>query len=346
MTLIYFILVLGITVFIHELGHFIFAKRAGVHIYEFAIGMGPRIFKWKRKNDDTIYDIRLFPIGGFVSMAGEDTYDDKNIPKEKHLIFRPWKDRFLTIIAGIVFNFLLAIVLLFIVGLVNGCPNTKPVISSIESGYPIEEYDVEVGDQIIKYNSHKIGNVDKLVLLVSINKGDETTFVVKKDDGSTKEFKIKPTLVEENDTKTYKFGFVVDSSREYGIIPAIKYAFTKTASLIEQMVLIISFLITGTVSLNNLSGPVGIYGIVGETAKSGLLNLVYLTAYLCINVGFVNLIPFPAFDGGRALFLIIEKIRKKPINSKIENTIHTIGFYLLMLLMILVTYNDIIRLIK
>ena len=106
MTILYFILVLGVTVLIHELGHFIFAKRAGVYIYEFSIGMGPQIFKWKRKNDETIYSIRLFPIGGFVSMAGEDLEVDKKIPKDRQLCNKSWCDRFLVLFAGIAFNFL------------------------------------------------------------------------------------------------------------------------------------------------------------------------------------------------------------------------------------------------
>src|SRR5574344_2863542 len=125
MTIIYFILVLGVTVLIHELGHFIFAKRAGVHIYEFAIGMGPQIFKFNRKNDETIYSIRLFPIGGFVSMAGEDLEVDSKIPKDKQLCNKSWTQRFLVLFAGIAFNFLLAIIILFTIGMINGVPKNQ-----------------------------------------------------------------------------------------------------------------------------------------------------------------------------------------------------------------------------
>ncbi|MDD2519081.1 MAG: site-2 protease family protein, partial [Bacilli bacterium] len=118
MTIIYFVLVLGITVFIHELGHFIFAKKAGIYIYEFSIGMGPRLFKFERANDETVYSIRLFPIGGYVSMSGEEVEVAENVPVEKRFQSKTWIQRFLTIVAGVTFNFLLAIVLLFIVGLV------------------------------------------------------------------------------------------------------------------------------------------------------------------------------------------------------------------------------------
>src|SRR5574344_1935145 len=125
MTLIYFIIILGITVLIHEFGHFIFDKKAGVYVYEFSIGMGPQIFKFKRKNDDTIYSIRLLPIGGFVSMAGEDLEVDTKIPKDKQLCNKSWTQRFLVLFAGIAFNFLLAIIILFTIGMINGVPKNQ-----------------------------------------------------------------------------------------------------------------------------------------------------------------------------------------------------------------------------
>jgi regulator of sigma E protease len=345
MTLIYFILVLGITIFIHELGHFIFAKKAGVYVYEFSLGMGPIIFKKKRKNDDTNYCIRLFPIGGFVAMAGEDTQDEKVKP-ELQLINKPWKDRFLTIIAGVLFNFLLAIVLLFIVGLLTGVPKNDTTISKIETGYPLEATNMQVGDKIIKINDKNVSSSDKMTLLLSLNKGEETTFTVKHENGEIENITVTPAKVEIEEETTYRFGLEISGERTHNLIDLLLYPFKKTFSLVEQMALIIKYLILGKLSINNLSGPIGIYTIVGETSKAGLASMLYLIAYLCINVGFINFIPLPAFDGGRAFFLIIEKIRGKKINSNIENIIHTIGFYLLMLLMILITYNDILRFIR
>lgn len=346
MTLIYFILILGITVFIHELGHFIFAKKAGVYIYEFSIGMGPIIFKKKIKNDDTLYCIRLFPIGGFVSIAGEDDYTDKKIPKDKQLLFKPWKNRFLTMIAGVTFNFLLAIVLLFIVGIFTGAPKYESKVARIDPAYPLESTNMRPGDTIIKFNNSNIHTTDKLILLLTLNNNEEATFTVRHEDNSVETIKTKPIKVEENDTTSYRFGLELDNSKTNDIISLIEYPFKKTYSLMEQMVLILKNLIIGKLGFDNLSGPIGIYTVVGETAKSGFINIIYLIAYLCINVGFINLIPFPAFDGGRALFLIIEKIRGKSINPKTENIIHTIGFYFLMALMVLITYNDIIKLIR
>ena len=135
MTLLYFFIVLGITVFIHELGHFIFAKRAGIHVYEFAIGMGARIFKFNRPNDETTYSLRLFPIGGFVSMSGEEVTEDESIPVEKRMQSKTWFERFLVMVAGVTFNFILAIVLLFIIALITSAPNNKPYINGVDENY-------------------------------------------------------------------------------------------------------------------------------------------------------------------------------------------------------------------
>lgn len=344
MTLLYFVLVLGITVLIHELGHFIFAKKAGVYVYEFSIGMGPKLFSFKRKNDETVYSIRLFPIGGFVSMAGEDMEDDnKDIPKEKQLVSKKWHQRFLTIAAGVLFNFILAIILLFIVGLCSGVPKNKIYVDSLEPEYPAYEV-LKPGEQIIKLNNKKVNNIDNLSLQLQIHASEEVEFTIVDKEGKERTESIKPKKVEADGKETYVYGFTLTTEKEYGILPSISYAFMKTFDLIKQMGLIIFYLITGKLSLDNLAGPVGIYNIVGESAKAGILSLMYLTAYLCINVGFMNFIPLPAFDGGRLLFLIIEKIKGSRINPKIENTIHSVGFILLMILMIFITYNDILRL--
>ena len=343
MTLIYFLLVLGITILIHELGHFIFAKKAGVHVYEFSIGMGPKIFTHKRKNDETEYTIRLFPIGGFVSMAGEDMEDEnKSIPKEKQLVSKKWHERFMTIAAGVIFNFILALILLFIVGISTGAPINKATIESIEPDYPAYNI-LEVGDTIIKINDKKVNNLDILVLELQIQNGKEVTFTVINNEGEEEIKKVTPKAIIDEDVTTYVYGFTLKNEVKKGIIPAIKYAFTKTFSLMQQMALIIFYLITGKLSISSLSGPIGIYTIVGQSAEAGLISLIYLTAYLCINVGFINFIPLPAFDGGRLLFLVIEKIKGSRVKPEIENTIHSIGFILLMILMIVITFNDIIR---
>lgn len=347
MTLIYFILVLGVTVLIHELGHFIFAKKAGVHVYEFSIGMGPCLFKWHRKNDETLYAVRLLPIGGYVQMAGEDMEtDDTKIPEDRQMCNKKWHQRFLIIIAGILFNFILAIILLFVVGLINGVPSSKPIIGSVEKDYPAYKTNLMEGDVITKINNKKISNTDRLILELQIRSGENINLEVKHENGEIEKIKVEPLLVETDEGSGYKYGFSLASEFDHGLLVALRYGFTKTFSLLEQMVFIIFYLIIGKLSLNSLAGPIGIFNIVGTAASAGFINIVYLIGYISVNVGFINLLPIPAFDGGRLLFLIIEKIKGKPVNPKVENTIHTIGFMLLMLLMVLISYNDIMRLFK
>ena len=418
MTIIYFILILGITVFIHELGHFMFAKKYGVYVYEFSIGMGPKLFKFNRKNDETDYCIRLFPIGGFVQMAGEEVEVDETIPEEKRLQSKTAFQRFMIMVAGVMMNFILAFVLLFLLGLFNRVSvNNVYVNSSIINN-------LNDNDKIVAVNGRFVNNYDKLALEMTIaadkdftmtvkdqngNKKDVTvtpvaigksnlpyqknygfevndvivtnssingvsegdtvigvngvnvatylemvnelaksedslTLTLKDKQGLTKESKVTVTENKDDQLLGYSYGFYIAGEEAKGFFGAIKYAFLKFISTIEQMVFTVFYLITGDISLSMLSGPVGIFNVVGQSAKAGFSSVVSLLCLICINVGFINFLPLPAMDGGHILFIIVEKIKGSKVNPKIENMIHNIGFILLMLLMILVTYNDILRL--
>lgn len=343
MTLIYMILMLGIIVFIHEFGHFIFAKKAGIYVYEFSIGMGPRIIKFNRKNDETEYSIRLFPIGGYVQMAGEGLEEDEKIPEDKKMQSKTWMQRFLTVIAGIMFNFILAITLLFVVGLINGAPTNKPYITQVEEG--INSNLIKENDKILEVNGKKVIFTDTMLLRIHVSNGKPLKLKVESD-GNIKEVTLNPIEVNEDGKTTYKYGIGIGSNVEKGILPALRYAFTKFASLIAQMAMVIGYLFTGKLGISSLSGPVGIFGVVGESAKAGFIELIYLTAFISLNVGFMNVLPIPALDGGRILFLIIEKIKGSKVDIKVENTIHAIGFALLMILMVVVTLKDILGIIK
>ncbi|MBR2833154.1 MAG: RIP metalloprotease RseP [Bacilli bacterium] len=345
MTLLYFIIILGVIIAIHEFGHFIFAKKSGIYVYEFSIGMGPVILRKNRPGDETDYCLRLFPIGGFVQMAGEEIEDDKSVPKDKKFISKTFGQKFMTVIAGIMMNFILAIVLLFIVGLINGAPQNKAIVGQLDKSYPAYKAGLQEGDQILKVNGKSANTTDKLTLQLQVHKGKPITFEVKRND-NIKKITVKPIKEEEKGTTVYKYGFKIDDEIEHGFFAALKYSITKTISLVHQMIFIIFYLCTGALSLGALSGPVGIYNVVGDAANTGIVPLIYLTAYISINVGFINFLPLPAFDGGRILFLIIEKIKGKPVNPRLENTIHSIGLFLLLALMVLVTYNDIIKIIK
>lgn len=340
MTFIYFILVLGITIFIHEFGHFIFAKRAGIYVYEFSLGMGPQIFKWHRQNDETTYSIRLFPIGGFVQMAGEEVELDKNIPADKRFQAKSWLNKMLTVSAGILFNFLLAIFIFFIVGLINGAQTLKPIIYEIDPDYPLITSNLKAGDTILKVDGKKVYTVDHFLLEFQIKAGKDINLTVRHLDDKIEDVLITPKKVDDS----YVYGFSLDSKINHNFFRTIGYAIKKFLSLLIQMFFTILYLFTGKLSIKNLAGPVGIFSIVGQTAKAGLLNLIYLIGYLSINVGVINLLPIPAFDGGRLFFLIIEKIKGSPVNPKFENTVHAIGMLFLLLLMAIITYQDIIRL--
>ena len=339
-TLIAFIFILGVTVTIHEFGHFLFAKKAGIYVYEFSIGMGPRLFKFNRKNDETDYSIRLLPIGGYVQMAGEDIEVDKNIPKDKQLQSKTWLQRFLTMVAGVMFNFLLAIVVLFIVALINGVTldATKISKSNIKG--------LKVGDKIVSVNGKFVNNYDKLALELSVAGNNKFTMKVKHKDNTYDTVTVKPKAVytKKHKLKGYTYGFEIKGKHEHSILSSIKYAFTKFFSIMEQMFFTVWYLITGKISLKLLSGPVGIFSIVGTAAKTGFVSVLSLLALISVNVGFINLLPIPAFDGGHILFLIIEKIKGSKVNPKVENTIHTVFFVLLMALMLYITFNDILRL--
>ncbi len=346
MTIIYFILILGIIVFIHELGHFIFAKKAGIYCYEFSVGMGPKLISKKFKSE-TEYCLRLIPIGGFVSMAGESVEEDKKIPKNKRLQSKTWLQRFLTIFAGPLFNFILAFVLLLIVGLAFGAPSTKPVIGMLEEGSAAEKAGLEAGDRVLSINGKKVSTWDEIIMKLQLtNNGNPVDFEIKRENGTTKNIEVKPEKVIQDDVVSYHFGVGMDQTISHGFIPSLSYASSKLYSLTKSMFTVLGGLFTGKIGVGNISGPVGIYSIVGDSAKAGLSNLIYLMAYLSINIGFINLIPFPAFDGGRILFLIIEKIKGSPVSPKVENMFHYVGFFILIGLMILVTFNDILRLFR
>lgn len=346
MTLIYFILILGLTVFIHELGHFVFAKKNGVYCYEFSLGMGPKLFSFRRKNDETKYTLRLLPIGGYVQMAGEEIEEDKDLPKEKQMQSKTVWQRFTIVVAGAVNNFILGIILLFLMGLFYGTPETKPYIDNVDSKYNAYKVNIREGDIIKKMNGKKVSTIDDVMLEFQlIESGSSVKFELVDKNGKEKSVTVKPTKEKNEDgTESYIYGLGFSTDTNKGFVSSIKYAFSKFGSIYRSMIRVITNLFTGNLGINSLSGPVGIYNVVGEQSKQGFQNIIYLAAYISINVGFVNLIPFPAFDGGRALFLIIEKIRKKPIEQKTENIIHSVGFGLLMLLIIVITINDIIRL--
>lgn len=346
LTIILFVLILGVIVLVHEGGHFLFAKLTGVHVYEFSIGMGPVIFK-KIAKDKTQYSIRAIPIGGFVSLAGEEIdEEERKKTAGSNLQDKTVFQRFLVMFMGVGFNFVFAFLLLFMTGLIFGAPSTEPVLNNVTEGYPAAMAGLEKNDKVLRINDHKISYLEDISLYLAIEDlSKDVSFEVEKPSGEIVKYNIRPEKVKDDKGETkYAVGIAIKAEVNKGLIPSIKYAFNEECAIFKQMFVVLGNLFTGGVSINQLSGPVGIYSIVGQMSAQGVSALLYLTALLSINVGVINLLPFPAFDGGRILFLIIEKIKGSPVNAKVENTIHSIGFIFLMLLMIYITFNDILKL--
>lgn len=344
LSILLLILILSIIIVVHEFGHFIWAKKFGVHIYEFSIGMGPVIFTHKGK-DKIDYNLRAFPIGGFVAMAGEVYEDDKKIKKEKLMCNKPWLQRLIILVAGVVNNFILAIIMLFISALIWGASYSTSKIAEVVDNSAMQQAGIVEGDEILAVNSKKATNWEKTQILLYYKTTDNKyDFKIKHQDGSIENIKVIPTISKNEDGQEIKsFGFRVDTVTEKGFINSIKYSFKKFASVVETMALTIGGLFTGKLSLSSLSGPVGMYEVVNQGVGYGISYMIYILAFLSINVGFLNILPFPAFDGGRILFMIIEKIKGSPVSPDIENKFHTVGFILLMILMVYITIQDIIR---
>ena len=343
--LILLIFILGLIILVHEFGHFITAKKAGVHIYEFSIGMGPLIKTHKGK-DGINYNIRALPIGGFVSMAGEVYEDDdtKTIKKEDFMCNKKWWQRVIILAAGVFNNFLLAIIVLFFMALIWGANSLEPRVGTVLEDSAAEAGGLQVGDLILSINDHKVSTWDQTQIVLYLkNDSNVYQFEVLRD-GETVSLELEPDVTENDAGEEQKtFGFGIEQSVEKGFLASVKYAFERFFSLISTMWITVVNLFTGQISLSSLSGPVGIYHVVGESLSMGLQQIVYLIAFLSINVGLINILPIPAFDGGRILFLIIEKIKGSPINAKFENACHMVFFFLIILLMIYITVFDIIR---
>lgn len=365
------LLMLTVLIFVHEFGHFIIAKKCGVHVYEFALGMGPKVLGFKRKNDPTAYTLRAFPIGGYCQMAGEEGEDDDSLAKDKFMCNKSKLQRTLILIAGVTMNFITALVLLFFISFVWGSTEQSSIIGVVEENSPAYEVGIVAGDKIIECNGYSVGTWDKLSLITTLkNDKNYYEYVIEHKDGkretikiypaeyvqtekeniriteeNTKEEILKENNIKEEDAVIVKLvGIGAPTEVKKGFVNAIKYAFTKLWSVITMMVMIIWSLITGRLGLDALSGPVGMYSVVGTVAQYGLANIIYLMAYLSINLGVMNILPFPAFDGGRVVFVLIEAITRKKVDAKVEGWFHTIGFILILILMLYITFQDILRL--
>lgn len=337
MNVILAILVFGFIIFIHELGHFYFAKKAGVTIHEFSIGMGPKIFG-KEKNG-TAYTIRLLPIGGFVAMEGED--EDSNDPNafgEKTLL-----QRLSSILAGPFANIILCVILLIPVYFITGTPSTT--VSNVLPNSPAHKVGLKVDDKILSINNKNISSFDQLTATVQSNKNKEMSLEVLR--GVEKRtFKITPAL----NQGSYQIGVapkLLKSASNIGnvVVQSVKTTYKVGVSMLQFLWKLVTGQLGGKI-LNSVAGPVGVIKLVSTQAENGLINLVYFAAIISLNIGIFNLLPIPALDGWRVLILIIEGIRGgKKIPAKIEGYINGIGLVVLLSFMVFITYKDILKLL-
>ncbi len=334
-TLIASIIVFGIIIFVHEYGHYIAARRSGIKVLELALGFGPRLLGWSK--DGTDYSLRAVPFGGFCRMLGED-------PAEKdepgNFLEKSLGSRMAVVAAGSIMNFLLAIVLLFVVYFFFvGVPvEDSTAIGGVIPDRPAAEVGLQAGDEIVAVEGVTVDEWPDVVALIEERAGEAVTLNFIRE-GEERVVSVTPVL--EPTPEGGERGVI-------GIIPPVtRYAFLGSLSTSFQYIgLILTALyqtITGQIPLD-VVGPVGIIGFVGEAAATGVVSLLLLTALISFSLGLMNILPIPALDGGRLVFLIIEGIRGRPLDPEKEGFVHMIGFAVLILLILVVTYNDILRL--
>lgn len=339
--IIILVLMFAIIVLVHEWGHFIAARLFGVRVNEFAIGMGPKV--WSKQKGETLYSVRILPLGGFCAMEGENADSE-----EEGAMFskKPWQ-KLIIFAAGALMNFLLAWILFSIIIATQGYATTR--IGSVEPNMPAAQVGLQSGDQILAVDGIKVKNLDDLTAQ-TMNKDQTYQLTVKKADGSMEEVMLKAASI---DGQSTRFGFSVTRERA-SLINIVTGGFKEMIRVSTEIFRTLGGLFTQKVKIDDMAGIVGVAEMTStiwdEGMKVGLgvavLYMINIAAVLSANLGIFNLLPIPALDGGRILFSLIEIIRRKPINPEKEGAIHVVGFVLLMVLMVVVLYNDLVRLLQ
>lgn len=339
LTIIVAILIFSVIVFVHEFGHFIAARLFGVTVHEFAIGMGPVLWK-KQGKRETVYSIRAIPMGGFCQLEGEDEESESPdaFNNKKPL------PRIIILVAGVVMNLLLGFVI--VLGLIT----TSAVINDGMSSTIVERVDpnssaasfLEPGDKIVAVNGTRIHIQRDLSFELSQNGLKEATLTVERNGERFTEPFVPMEVTYEDGSKGYVVGFNI-AIQPVSLWGILRESFFQTVWMGKLVFVSLGMLLSGEVGVQEMSGPVGVVSAMSTVAQSGLLPLLYFAAFLAVNIGLMNLLPLPALDGGRIFFVLIELIFRKPVPRDKEGWVHFIGFALLILLMIYVTWNDIVR---
>lgn len=340
MGIIFAILIFSFIVFFHELGHFLLAKKNGIDVEEFAIGMGPNLIAKEYKG--TKYCIKLLPIGG-LCMMGED---EEATDSPSNFNNKPVWARISVIAAGPVFNFILAFIFsVIIIGMVG---YDKPVASSVEEGYPAYEAGIREGDTIVEMNGKKINIFREITMYNQYNQGEETE-ITYLHDGEKKTAVVTPKYDEE--LGYYRFGIGGGAYTKATPFAALEYGVYEVKFWICTTIDSLKMLVTRQIGIDQLSGPVGIVDVVDDTYQQSksygafavAVQFLNIAILLSANLGVMNLLPIPALDGGRLVFLVIEAVRRKRIPPEKEAYVHLAGMALLMALMVFVMFNDIKR---
>ena len=341
LTVIIAIILFAMIIGIHEFGHFITAKKFGVKVNEFALGMGPKLFSWQGK--ETLYSLRLIPIGGYCAMEGED----EDSEDARALNNKKWWQRGIILAAGAFMNIVLGLVFMFVIQV------QEPYYASTRIAYLVSDSTsmnagIELGDEIYSVNGYRTHCATDMSFALSTAKDGVLDLVVKRG-GEKLTFNDLHMPVEDYEgTKITRIDFKV-ARVDKNIGTVIASTFTETYAYVRMIYTSIIMMVTGRVGFNEVSGPVGMATAIGQVAEAGfrysfmdgLNNIINFMALITVNLGIFNLLPLPALDGGRLLFVIIEGIRRKPIAPEKEGIVHLVGFVLLILLMIIVTVKDV-----
>ncbi len=362
MAIIIFIVVLAILILVHELGHFLIAKKSNIKVTEFGIGFPPHI--WSKQKGETLYSINAIPFGGYVKIFGEDP-DDESISgpdKARSIVHKPRYIQAAVLIGGVLFNVLFAWLLIasgYMIGLPTPVNHAGPgtvtdphlIVTTVAPGSPAFDAGLKVGDSIIGVSSGEFvlrefspGAVSnfieargKEVLTMNMSRGKEIF---------SSELSAEEGVVEGR----IAIGISMEEIGTLRLPPhqaiweGLKTTYQTTVATAVGLITFIKDAVVGKGDFSQITGPVGIVGLVGDVTKLGLVYLISFTAIISINLAVINLLPFPALDGGRLLFLLIEAIRRKSLSPKVANTLNGVGFALLILLMVVVTFNDIVKL--
>lgn len=343
MKIVIAILIFSIIIIFHELGHFLLAKANGIRVNEFCLGLGPTIIGFTK--GETKYSLKLLPFGGACMMEGEDeeSGDDRAFGKKS-----VWA-RISVVVAGPIFNFIMAFVGAFI--LLCNIGYDLPVLTGVMEGYPAETAGLQAGDVIVKMNHNRVHFFRDISAYTQFHPG-ETVVVTYERDGERYQAEITPQYDEEYGY--YMYGFQASGQRVTGnVFETLKYSVYEVEYWIKATINSLRALAMGQVSVNDMSGPVGIVDMIGEGYEQSVsygyfvafLQMLYITIFLSANLGVMNLLPLPALDGGRLLFMIVEVIRGKRVDPDKEGMVHFIGMMLLFAFMIFVVFNDVRKLV-